>query len=191
MLALEEIKIATEKITDRTNLLLAILESEGGTKQNEFQNVNLQRILDQAITDLQRLSTSKEVTIKLTKPKQNLEILANPEKILQAIKFIIHNAIVYSQPKSNVKISLSANKSSTIIKFTDTGIGLTSQDKKYLFKAFKRSKTATQKWPDGFGFQLSLAQNIITNNNGTLQINSDGVNQGTNVKIVFKQEKQS
>ncbi len=65
----------------------------------------------------------------------------------------------------------------------DTGIGINKTDRKKLFEKFSRGKNAISQNPSGTGLGLFIAKKIIGAHSGKIEIESDGIGKGTEVKI--------
>jgi PAS domain S-box-containing protein len=115
------------------------------------------------------------------------EIEASPQQLNHVFLNIINNAVeaISEAPKKNIdvhytgKITIQTDlmEKDIIIKFIDTGHGISKKDLKHLFDPF-----FTTKKQFGMGIGLSICHGIIEDHNGTLAVNSS-TETGTMIKI--------
>ena len=108
------------------------------------------------------------------------------EKIRQVILNVIDNAIKYTQ-KGSITVNLSKDTVAGTVRVavTDTGMGISPEEKEKLFQKFSRGeggKTNT----GGSGLGLYLAKQIAEAHGGHISIDSPGVGLGSTFSIDFK-----
>lgn len=80
-----------------------------------------------------------------------------------------------------ITISFAENTLFTEIVITDNGKGIPKAEIPYIFKRFYKGTNANE---DSIGIGLALAQSIITEQNGTIDVMSE-VGKGTQFQIKF------
>jgi signal transduction histidine kinase len=114
------------------------------------------------------------------------ELFVDAEKLMQALRNILNNALKYSPSHAVVDLQLApfvqAGDLLVRIQVTDRGIGIADADLPRIFMPFSRGSNA-QHLP-GTGLGLSLAKDIIRNHGGTVSIDST-LGQGTTVTVVL------
>ncbi len=115
---------------------------------------------------------------------RDIEILADKEKLMQALRNILHNALKYSPPESPVEMDLSMveQNGKTLVQFrvSDQGIGIAESDLQRIFVPFSRG--ANTRHLPGTGLGLSLARDIIRNHGGEVSLDST-LGKGTTVTV--------
>jgi len=88
-------------------------------------------------------------------------------------------------------ITIGQEGDSIKIEFIDTGIGLSKEDKKILFKKFSRGAKSNYINPNGSGLCLFIIKQIISLHNGKIKASSKGEGKGSTFTITLpiKQEK--
>jgi len=130
---------------------------------------------------------AKEKGIKFVyenKINKEVKIKFDNRTLLQAISNLIQNAIKYTNNGSiTVKISRTNNHLEFSVK--DSGIGMTSNDLKMLFKRFFRSESVKIDHPEGTGLGLYLAERIILDHGGKIWAKSKGIGKGSSFFITL------
>ncbi|MGM0650878.1 MAG: ATP-binding protein, partial [Bacteroidota bacterium] len=80
--------------------------------------------------------------------------------------------------------SLTDKAQSFEIKITDTGIGISDEDKSKLFREFSRIRTEQTKRISGSGLGLSIVKKITDKYGGKIRVKSD-LNKGSTFAITF------
>jgi len=102
-------------------------------------------------------------------------LIGDPTKISQIIVNLVSNAIKFTSKNGEVNVSiekLSENRDEVEVKFkvSDTGIGITKEQKKNIFKAFSQADVSTSRKYGGTGLGLSISGRFVELMGGKLNI---------------------
>ena len=112
---------------------------------------------------------SSEVPIIFKKHKEDLEILANKNKLVQVFINLIENSISLSPKRSKILIELNKIDNKFIsLKFYDQGEGIDLKDSEKIFDRFYSDRQENIKNHSGLG--LSIAREIISHMNGKIYL---------------------
>jgi two-component system phosphate regulon sensor histidine kinase PhoR len=161
---LEKISITTEESID---LVLDYLELEQYKKDKflNHENINLGEMIQKIINELQSEIEKKEIKIIFT--KKNFFVKANEKWLKKAIQNILHNAIKYNKQNGKILIIISEEENGFLLTIKDTGIGISENEKKQIFKRyFTTDKT-------GSGIGLNLVKTVINTLGGKIYFESE------------------
>lgn len=97
-------------------------------------------------------------------------VIGDPDKLTQVVINILNNAAKYSSPATFITIYLQfVEPNSLVIKIRDLGKGIAKKDLPNIFKRYYRGSNPQR---EGIGLGLFLAQNIIMQHRGKIQIRS-------------------
>ncbi len=102
--------------------------------------------------------------------------------IERVILNIISNAIKYTPEQGIIKVYVGFVYSDAYIKVIDNGIGIPEKDLSRIFERFYRVDKARTREMGGTGLGLPIAKEILTQNNGSIDIKSE-FGKGTEVVI--------
>ena len=146
-------------------------------KDDNEQQVYLDRdlllndLLDEIIFLLK--SSAKEKNIELVSNIQKeLRYYGDSEKLRQLFRIFIDNAIKYSIPNSKVEVFLKEDNDYIVFTVKDNGIGIKESEQKKIFERFYRCDNARSRKFKGTGLGLNIANNIVNNYEGTIEVNS-------------------
>ncbi len=151
--------------------LLFVARAEEGKARIEKKDVIVADVLRSVCRDLQSVATSKQIEIKESYADQNIVVFGDSGRLRQVFTVLLENAIRYSHTAGVVMIelSLSINKNTAEITFTDTGIGLTEEESEQAFMRFYRGNNA-ERYATGTGLGLPVAKAIVEAHNGEISI---------------------
>ena len=156
-----DLKRMNQLITDISKFTR--LKAEIELEKNEY--INLNSFLDEIPIIFS--NNTNAVELILEKHKENLEIVANKNKLIQVFINLIENSLSLSSKKSKILIRLSKiDNSKVAIKVYDQGRGVDSKDSEKIFERFYSDRQENIKNHSGLG--LSIAREIITYMNGQL-----------------------
>ena len=141
------------------------LKAEIELEKNQYINLN------SFIDEIPKIFTNnnKEIKFVLKKNSENLEIVANKNKLFQVFINLIENSISLSPKQSKILIELNKLDQKMIcIKVYDQGKGIDLKDSDKVFERFYSDRQDNIKNHTGLG--LSIAREIITHMNGKLYL---------------------
>jgi signal transduction histidine kinase len=147
-----------------------------------FQPMWINRILNLLKADSQAAVTERKQTMDVRNfPGSEELIFADPERMYQAIRYIISNAIKYTPDGGKIRIDGRTLPGFVEIAVIDTGIGISSENQELIFEKFGQlgnvslhSSGKTKFKGGGPGLGLPIAKGIIEAHGGTLWVESEG-----------------
>jgi two-component system phosphate regulon sensor histidine kinase PhoR len=88
-------------------------------------------------------------------------VLADKEKMLEAINNLIVNSIKYGKENGSTTVDFIDVAGSIMIEVTDNGIGIREEDIPRIFERFYRSDKSRSREMGGTGLGLSIVKHII------------------------------
>ena len=86
---------------------------------------------------------------------------------------LISNAVKYNSEAGNIDITLSEADGWITVKISDTGIGLSEEEKNHIFDRFYRVDSSRTSSVKGSGLGLSIVHEIIQRHDGTVKAASE------------------
>lgn len=165
--------------------LLDLTRIESGEKKRELTDVNITDIIKESISNCEADAKTKNISIHFEE-ESPIIMKADSTEIEIIVNNLISNSIKYNRDNGSVNISLI--KEDDFVKFSvaDTGIGLSENEIKKLFKEFSRIKNDKTKSIAGSGIGLSTVKKIANLYNGDATVTSKE-NEGSTFTIILKQ----
>lgn len=114
----------------------------------------------------------KDVDIYLN-TKEPLMMKADPGEIEIIMNNLISNAVKYNKTGGRVDIFIENLKEKVRIAVSDTGIGLSDEDKNRIFDDFVRIKNQQTRNITGSGLGLSIVKKIVDMYQGSIEVQSE------------------
>jgi signal transduction histidine kinase len=168
-----------------SNGLLDLAQASIDSSKIRFRELRIDEVLWQSSDELLKHHQDYNIKIEyqeLDGDEDKLRILGNENLLKTAIINVIDNACKYSENKK-VSVSIGFNNKYVALQFVDSGIGISDEDQKLVFKSFYRAGNA--KSISGHGIGLALTEKIIKLHSGEINLSSV-LNKGTTITILLQ-----
>ena len=167
------IKREGKKLSQMVEQILEFAGAKSGTRNYDFQTVEIGKIIEEAINECQPLIEENNFTIE-TEIAENLpEISADKRALTQAVQNLIANSIKYSNGEKFIKISANNGGGKVKISVEDHGLGIEKNELGKIFEPFYRSKKVVDAQIHGSGLGLSLVKQIVEAHGGRVEVESE------------------
>jgi signal transduction histidine kinase len=130
---------------------------------------NIEAAIRQQVESSRTKAEQKKIRIEYVLSEQPFPAIMADEGMLQrVIANLLDNAIKYTSPEGTVTVKVMNVGNDVLVKFQDTGIGISNEHIPYIFDAFYRA-TDEQR---GSGLGLSIARTIIEAHGGEIWVES-------------------
>jgi two-component system, NtrC family, sensor histidine kinase GlrK len=166
-----------EKESDRLitmlNSLLDLSKMEAGMMSFNLKPQNIRPLLNQVIEEIGPLVEAKKINLEVVVMEGLPIIKIDRERILQALRNLIGNAIKFSPEKGRVRISVRSVDHGVEVSVADAGPGIPAEDLTTIFEKFKQATIGGLPPIQGTGLGLAIAKQIITYHGGKIWAESE------------------
>ena len=170
----EMIDRSLERINGMRSLIMDLLDLtkiESGKPVQNLQEVNVTRIARISVDTMRPYAIQKDVDIYLN-TREDILFQADPNEMEIIFNNLISNAVKYNKTGGRVDIFIERQQIFTVLQVSDTGIGITEDDKGKLFQDFVRIKNQKTRNITGSGLGLSILKKIVDMYHGEIEIQS-------------------
>jgi signal transduction histidine kinase len=155
--------------------IFAAAKLEAGEWMPEVSNVNVSDLINSTIEAFKYESAKKRINLFYdftVSPgiEKSFYFPTDAEKLKIALSNLLSNAIKYSHPESEVTIRAWLENEKLALSVTDTGIGVSKENKKIIFDRFKRVDTGINSINRGHGLGLSVNKAIVDLLDGSIDM---------------------
>ncbi len=143
-----------------------------GPLELDRQPIDLQEWLSGVLMPWQIAAEEKGLNWQVTILEGALVIVADPDRLAQAVGNLCSNAIKFTPKGGEISIANGVEGDQLWIQVSDTGPGIPVQDQERIFQAYYRGnqgRTILQ----GMGLGLTIARDIVNAHGGRIQVESE------------------
>lgn len=175
---IEYITMSSRNLLGMINDILDYRKIESGKGQLEFDNFELESVVQVVFNTLKITAENKGLEYQLIyDPTLPQFVYSDSKKISQILLNLISNAIKFtSDGKVEVRVKRIAETDEKCkIRFcvADTGIGIDKENQNLIFETFTQETDLTAKEFGGSGLGLSISRKLIELFGGTISVNSE------------------
>lgn len=146
---------------------LSRLQSAELSKTGEL--VDLEGTVHESVERNQVIAEAKGISIEVDAPS-GIVVYGDHEMLTMAVKNLIENAILYSDPGSVVGIGLRSINGVAEIAVTDHGVGIAPEDQERIFERFYRVDPSRSRETGGTGLGLAIVKHVAANHRGEIKL---------------------
>jgi signal transduction histidine kinase len=138
--------------------LLRLAEIENNRRSAAFGKVQLHEILREVYDLYEPIAENKNIGL-LVEVRQQADVRGDRDLLFEAVANLVDNAIKFTPEGGKVEIELTRGDNETIIRVTDTGCGISPQEREAVLRRFYRSDKIRS--TPGVGLGLNLVAAIV------------------------------
>lgn len=192
-------RIAADHLLSLINDTLELSKLENKDVPLYEENFQVPVLLREVVTIAQMRADEEGITVDYQGSPDALKhpfLVGSPLYVKQILLNLITNAIKYNRENGSVFCSFTEEETSeqeVRLNFTiqDTGIGMSPEFLKEIFKPFVQADHGARSTYMGTGLGMAIAKNLLDRMNGTIQIDStEGVGTTVRVSVPFRISKE-
>jgi heavy metal sensor kinase len=182
---LEEINRMSQIVED----LLLLSKADTGEIHLNKEDINLSKILNEIIAQMDMLARSKRLHLFTSNHQQDIHLFGDALRIRELLMNLIENGIKYTEEGGSIHITLDieyhpplkiqsdsvGGEREKLVKIivSDTGIGISAEDKERIFDRFFRVDKSRSREEGGSGLGLSICKWIVEAHQGEIKVESE------------------
>jgi heavy metal sensor kinase len=173
-----QILTEAERTSRLIDSLLFLARADAGEDGMHQELTDLTASVREALAQARPLATEKKIDMISDLGSDAAVLKADSEALRRLFFILIDNAIKYTPEGGFVRVDLSSTDGVATVSVTDSGIGISEEDQRYIFDRFWRADKVRSRGMGGAGLGLSIARWIVQQHNGTIEVRSQP-DQGT------------
>ena len=152
--------------------LLFVSQAEAGVISLEKSPFELIGLLTEAVDAALPAAEAKDLAIQLN-ADHVAEVDADRARLAQVFDNLISNAIKFTLPGGRIDVSAVGRGNHVHIEIADSGMGISAEDQRRLFRRFFRTSTANEQAIQGTGLGLAIVKAIVDGHGGRVTVESE------------------
>jgi PAS domain S-box-containing protein len=156
----------SDRLVRLINDILDLERIQSGREPLSFRPIQLSDIVQQAIGDMQPVADSAGV--RLLQDSTQVEIDADPYRLLQVLTNLLSNAVKFSPPNSTISIMLRPGATGVTLSVIDNGRGIPADKLEAIFGRFQQVDASDSRQKGGSGLGLAICRTIVLQHSGRI-----------------------
>jgi PAS domain S-box-containing protein len=156
----------SDRLVRLINDILDLERIQSGKEPLSFRTVQLAQIVRQAIDGMAPVADAAGV--QLIHDTTQVEIAADPDRLLQVLTNLLSNAVKFSPPSSTISIMMRAGSSGVTLSVIDQGRGIPADKLEAIFGRFQQVDASDSRQKGGSGLGLAICRTIVQQHSGRI-----------------------
>lgn len=163
----------TNRLIGHVNSFLDLSKMEAGMMTYRFEQGSLHPLIRKAMVEMVPLVEAKKIKFEATMTEELPKVKMDDERILQALRNLIGNAVKFTPEGGRVRISARIGAQGLEVAVADTGPGIPKEDIPTIFEKFHQVSVGHSERTNGTGLGLAIVKHIITAHRGRVWVESE------------------
>ena len=168
----ETIDRETRRLERIVKDLLDLARYEHGSVVLQRRLFDIERLFENVVGRHEREAHTKGVAMRIHVDAQADQVVADPDRIEQAIENLVGNALRHTPPGGTVTVNATQADGVATLSVSDTGAGISPEHLPHVFERFYKVDTARAAESTGSGLGLSISKAIVERHGGTIRVTS-------------------
>jgi len=160
-------------LIDLVNSLLDLSKMETGMIALNLEELDISSLINKAVSGMEPLAMAKNVGLKTEIPQDLPSVKMDGERILQALRNLIGNAVKFTPGGGHITISALSMEKGVRVSVADTGPGISKGDLNAIFDKFQQATMTSYNKIRGTGLGLAIVKHIINAHGGKVWVESE------------------
>jgi signal transduction histidine kinase/response regulator RpfG family c-di-GMP phosphodiesterase len=150
--------------------ILDFSQTESGAIKFERSPCNINEIVEQATSELEKNFESRQIQLHTELPENNVLVRVERDLMRQLLVNLLHNASKFTKENSNVWLRIEDDTVSIRITVEDEGIGIPDEHMDKIFDHFHQVDNSDTREFGGSGLGLAICKNIVDWHEGKIWV---------------------
>jgi len=181
-------------IKNNTNRLKSLIEDilefsrPDSSKRLNFAQLAIPDVINEVVQALRLEYERKSMTVLLDMPVGLPHVMADQKRITQVVFNLFSNAVKYTFEGGRIHVRVFLNRANMMqVDVEDTGVGMSPDQRKKLFRPFYRADNPLRDVAGGTGLGLSIAKALIEQHGGEMWVTSE-IGRGSTFSFIIPLE---
>lgn len=158
----------SERLVRLINDMLDLEKIEAGRVEFHIRPLDLEAVVRQTVESNRSLETAGEVALEMEGEAPGVQVLADPDRLVQVVTNLISNAVKFSPAGGVVSIRVRRMGAGVRVEVSDRGPGIPLEFQRRIFERFAQADSADSRKKGGSGLGLSIAKAIVERMGGAV-----------------------
>jgi len=151
----------------------------------ETKPTDVSSIIRDALEVVRPSAAAKGVVLEFKTEADGVELVADPQRLQQAIWNLLSNAVKFTDAGGSVTVSARRTDLAVVINVQDSGAGIDAGFLPFVFDRFRQADATTTRRIGGLGLGLAIVRHIVELHGGRVSATSEGLGKGATFSVVL------
>jgi PAS domain S-box-containing protein len=181
--AMETIQRSAELQAQLIDDLLDVSRIISGNVRLHMQPLRLRSVIEAAIDGTRPAAKQKNIAVWTAFDPALGMVEGDARRLQQVAANLLSNAIKFTPPGGRVEVQLTGRDGWARFIVRDSGVGIEPDFLPRVFDRFTQADSSTSRHHGGLGLGLSIVRHLVELHNGTVEVQSEGRDQGTTLIV--------
>jgi signal transduction histidine kinase len=154
------------------NDLLDLVRLDAGQLQLERATIEVEVFLGGLINTVRALAEERGLRIRSEVDPGLSTVPADPDKLEKVFLNLLFNAIKFTAAGGSIRLTARREADWAVFQVIDTGVGIATEQQRYLFSRFWQADSSSQRKFQGAGIGLALVKELVLAHGGSVSAQS-------------------
>lgn len=167
----KNIHLGGKRLLETLNMILNISKIESGKIDARFDKIEIVSILRDVVSLYSQLAMNKNINLEFRTDEEKIICYADEKLVGDIFNNLVNNALKFTDTGSII-VEASINQHHTVIKVTDTGIGIPPEKQELIWEEFRQSSEGLGRGFEGTGLGLTISRKYVELMGGQIYLES-------------------
>lgn len=173
----------TEQLVRLIDDLLDVSRITRGRLKLQLQEADLNDVVKSAVEATRPFIEERKHQLTVNLPSELAFVTVDPHRLAQVLSNLLHNAAKYSPNPGPITLDARIENRGIVLSVKDQGLGIPQEKLTEVFEMFSQIERSGQNGYTGLGIGLTLAKSFVEMHGGTIELQSEGTDRGTEVIV--------
>ncbi len=172
----ESITTSGKRLVDTLNSILELSRIESNEIALNLKFININKLIGELVLPYKTAAEKKGLAFEASSAREDIEIAADKNLFEAAFNHIMGNAVKYTE-EGNIRVEVdiepSPERNWTVIKVSDTGVGISKEKLPVIFDPFRQASEGMSRKFEGAGLGLTIVKRFIELMKGSITADSE------------------
>ncbi|GAB4194046.1 MAG: hypothetical protein OHK0024_34200 [Thalassobaculales bacterium] len=154
------------------NEMLEMSRIEAGRIELDMQPLSLEAVVAGVVSMTSHQAAPRGISVRVSIDPQAGTVVADEQYLRQCLINLLSNALKFSHPGGEVRLTAVAEGEDLHIAVSDDGLGIAAEDLPNIFEPFSIGGSAATRSRGGIGLGLSITRRLVERHGGSITIAS-------------------
>jgi PAS domain S-box-containing protein len=150
--------------------ILSVSRIDSGRISVDFSRVDVASVVQHVCDEVRPMLKGR--TLKCRVPDDLPAVMGEARKLHQILVNLVNNAIKYSEPGTQISLSVRGDRTAVRLEVSDQGVGIRKEHMPRLFEKFYRADDPAVRRTSGTGLGLYIVRSLVTMLGGQVHVRS-------------------